>query len=90
MYFGLQTGWVSMMTMPASLLGFGIFRTLSRHLSFPFSPVENVLVQSVAGGMAIMPLGCGFVGVVSLAFGYSETGGNWKGIKGIFIDRLVP
>lgn len=66
MYFGLQTGWVSMMTMPASLLGFGIFRTLSRHLSFPFTPVENVLVQSVAGGMAIMPLGCGFVGVVSL------------------------
>ncbi|KAI1362528.1 OPT oligopeptide transporter protein-domain-containing protein [Xylaria arbuscula] len=64
MYFGLQTGWVSMMTMPASLLGFGIFRTLSRHLSFPFSPVENVLVQSVAGGMAIMPLGCGFVGVL--------------------------
>ncbi|KAL7624319.1 OPT superfamily [Parahypoxylon ruwenzoriense] len=64
MYFGLQTGWVSMMTMPASLLGFGIFKTLSRHLTFPFSPVENVLVQSVAGGMAIMPLGCGFVGVM--------------------------
>ncbi|KAI1084391.1 OPT superfamily oligopeptide transporter [Whalleya microplaca] len=64
MYFGLQTGWVSMMTMPASLLGFGIFKTLSQHLTFPFSPVENVLVQSVAGGMAIMPLGCGFVGVL--------------------------
>ncbi|ETS79156.1 hypothetical protein PFICI_09009 [Pestalotiopsis fici W106-1] len=64
MYFGLQTGWVSMMTMPASLLGFGIFRTLAPHLKFPFSPVENVLVQSVAGGMAIMPLGCGFVGVL--------------------------
>ncbi|KAI1471417.1 OPT superfamily oligopeptide transporter [Daldinia caldariorum] len=64
MYFGLQTGWISMMTMPASLLGFGIFKTLSRHLAFPFSPVENVLVQSVAGGMAIMPLGCGFVGVI--------------------------
>ncbi|KAI0381536.1 OPT superfamily oligopeptide transporter [Hypomontagnella monticulosa] len=64
MYFGLQTGWISMMTMPASLLGFGIFKTLSRHLSFPFTPVENVLVQSVAGGMAIMPLGCGFVGVI--------------------------
>ncbi|KAI1325619.1 OPT superfamily oligopeptide transporter [Xylariaceae sp. FL0255] len=64
MYFGLQTGWISMMTMPASLLGFGIFRTLSRHLKFPFSPVENVFVQSVAGGMATMPLGCGFVGVL--------------------------
>lgn len=65
MYFGLQTGWVSTMTMPASLMGFGLFKTLSRHLKFPFSPVENVLVQTVAGSMAIMPLGCGFVGVVS-------------------------
>lgn len=64
MYFGLQTGWVSMMTMPASLMGFGIFKTLSRHLKFPFTPVENVLVQTVAGSMAIMPLGCGFVGVL--------------------------
>ncbi|KAF3766005.1 hypothetical protein M406DRAFT_97427 [Cryphonectria parasitica EP155] len=64
MYFGLQTGWVSMMTMPSSLMGFGLFKTLSRHLKFPFSPVENVLVQTVAGSMAIMPLGCGFVGVL--------------------------
>ncbi|KAK7752369.1 OPT superfamily [Diatrype stigma] len=64
MYFGLQTGWISMMTMPASLMGFGIFRLLARHLDSPFSPVENVLVQSVAGGMAIVPLGCGFVGVI--------------------------
>ncbi|KAK8094411.1 oligopeptide transporter [Apiospora hydei] len=64
MYFGLQSGWVSMMTMPASLMGFGMFRVLAPHLKFPFSPVENVLVQSVAGGMAIMPLGCGFVGVM--------------------------
>lgn len=52
------------MTLPASLLGFGLFRTLSKHLDFPFSPVENVLVQTVAGSMALMPLGCGFVGVV--------------------------
>ncbi|KAL9477034.1 hypothetical protein ACSS6W_006875 [Trichoderma asperelloides] len=64
MYFGLQTGWVSIMSMPASLMGFAIFKLLKPHLQFPFTPVENVLVQSVAGGMAIMPLGCGFVGVV--------------------------
>ncbi|POR33295.1 Putative oligopeptide transporter [Tolypocladium paradoxum] len=63
-YFGLQTGWVSIMSMPASLMGFGIFRLLRRHLQFPFTPVENVLLQSVACGMAIMPLGCGFVGVI--------------------------
>ncbi|KAK3371550.1 OPT oligopeptide transporter protein-domain-containing protein [Lasiosphaeria ovina] len=64
MYFGLQTGWVSTMTMPASLMGFGIFKLLGRRLDGPFSPVENVLVQTVAGSMAIMPLGCGFVGVL--------------------------
>lgn len=80
MYFGLQTGWVSMMTMPASLMGFGIFRVLAPHLRFPFSPVENVLVQSVAGGMAIMPLGCGFVGVVS-SHRRKEKGGR-RGKKG--------
>jgi OPT family oligopeptide transporter len=52
------------MSMPASLMGFAIFKLLSKHLSFPFSPVENVLVQSVACGAAIMPLGCGLVGVI--------------------------
>jgi uncharacterized oligopeptide transporter (OPT) family protein len=29
-----------------------------------FSEVENVLVQTVAGSVGTMPLGCGFVGVV--------------------------
>ncbi|KAL8355675.1 hypothetical protein RB601_001128 [Gaeumannomyces tritici] len=64
MYFGLQTGWISTMTMPASLLGYGFFRTLSRHLKLPFTPVENVLVQTVAASVGIVPLGAGFVGVI--------------------------
>jgi uncharacterized oligopeptide transporter (OPT) family protein len=64
MYFGLQTGWVSTMSMPAALIGFAFFKTLAKHLDFPFTPVENVLVQSVAGSMGTMPLGCGFVGVM--------------------------
>ena len=68
-YFGLQTGWVSGMAMPASLIGFGFFKTLSRHLRLPFTPVENVLVQTVAGAVGTMPLGLGFVGVMpSLEF----------------------
>src|SRR5882757_5727642 len=41
MYFGLQTGWVSSMSMPSSLIGFAFFKTLSKHLDFPFTPVEN-------------------------------------------------
>jgi OPT family oligopeptide transporter len=64
MYFGLQTGWISSMSMPASLIGFAFFKTLARHLDLPFTPVENVLVQSVAGSMGTMPLGCGLVGVM--------------------------
>ncbi|KFY33471.1 hypothetical protein V494_07595 [Pseudogymnoascus sp. VKM F-4513 (FW-928)] len=64
MYFGLQTGWVSSMSMPSSLIGFAFFKTLSKHLDIPFTPVENVLVQTVAGSMGTMPLGCGFVGVM--------------------------
>jgi len=63
-YFGLQTGWVSGMAMPSALLGFAYFKAVRRLLAFPFSPVENVLVQSVAGAVGTMPLGCGFVGVV--------------------------
>lgn len=63
-YFGLQTGWVSGMAMPASLIGFGFFKTVSKHLKLPFTPVENVLVQTVAGAVGTMPLGCGFVGVI--------------------------
>lgn len=30
-----------MMSMPSSLIGFAIFKALSEHLSFPFTPVEN-------------------------------------------------
>ena len=64
MYFGLQTGWVSGMTMPAALIGFGFFKSVARCIDYPFTPVENVLVQTVAGALGTMPLGCGFVGVM--------------------------
>ena len=63
-YFGLQTGWVSGMAMPAALIGFGFFKSVARCISYPFTPVENVLVQTVAGAVGTMPLGCGFVGVM--------------------------
>lgn len=63
-YFGLQTGWISGMAMPSALLGFAWFKATTRLLSFPFTPVENVLVQTVASSVGTMPLGCGFVGVI--------------------------
>ncbi|KAH7626943.1 hypothetical protein SMAC4_02387 [Sordaria macrospora] len=94
MYFGLQTGWVSIMSMPASLMGFGVFRLLTQRLKFPFSPVENVLVQTVAGSMAIMPLGCGFVGVIpamQFLLRDEESGGgsNGKGGLDLGLGQLV-
>jgi len=63
-YFGLQTGWISMMNLPLSLLGFAVFKALGKHLSYPFSPVENVLVQTVAVAVGTMPLAAGLVGVI--------------------------
>ena len=50
--------------MPAALIGFGFFKSISRCLTLPFTAVENVLVQTVAGAVGTMPLGCGFVGVM--------------------------
>ncbi|PSK54776.1 hypothetical protein B9Z65_3865 [Elsinoe australis] len=63
-YFGLQTGWISGMAMPSALLGFAYFKATAKLLSFPFTPVENVLIQTVASSVGTMPLGCGFVGVI--------------------------
>ncbi|KAL3468013.1 OPT oligopeptide transporter protein-domain-containing protein [Aspergillus heterothallicus] len=63
-YFGLQTGWISTMAMPSALIGFSVFKVFSKYLSYPFTPVENVLIQTVAGAVGTMPLGCGFVGVI--------------------------
>lgn len=51
--------------MPSALLGYSVFRALpSVLLATPFTPAENVLVQSVAGAAGTMPLGAGFVGVL--------------------------
>lgn len=63
-YFGLQTGWVSGMAMPSALIGFAYFKSVARYIKSPFTPVENVLVTTVAGAVGTMPLGCGFVGVM--------------------------
>ncbi|ORZ25608.1 OPT oligopeptide transporter protein-domain-containing protein [Absidia repens] len=64
MYFGLQTGWISMMSLQSSLLGFALFKPFQHMLQVKFSPVENVVLQTVAVATATMPLAAGFVGVI--------------------------
>lgn len=62
--FGLQTGWVSMMSLPSALLSFAIFKQFQKNLSFEFTDVENVFIQSIAVAVGTGPLAYGFVGVI--------------------------
>ncbi|KAJ8103185.1 OPT oligopeptide transporter protein-domain-containing protein [Lipomyces tetrasporus] len=62
--FGLQTGWISMMSLPSALLAFAAFKTVNNYLTYPFTDVENVFVQSVAVAVGTGPLGFGLVGIV--------------------------
>ncbi|ORX45294.1 OPT superfamily oligopeptide transporter [Hesseltinella vesiculosa] len=64
MYFGLQTGWISMMSLQSSLLGYAIFKPFQPMLRTKFTPVENVVLQTVAVATGTMPLAAGFVGVL--------------------------
>ncbi|KAI8388029.1 OPT oligopeptide transporter protein-domain-containing protein [Radiomyces spectabilis] len=64
MYFGLQTGWISMMSLQSSLLGFALFKPFQSMLRTKFGPIENVVLQSTAVATGTMPLAAGFVGVL--------------------------
>ncbi|KAF9433962.1 hypothetical protein BGZ76_008755 [Entomortierella beljakovae] len=64
MYFGLQTGWISMMSLQSSLLGFAIFKAFKPYLDVPFGPAENIVLQSIAVATGTMPLAAGFVGII--------------------------
>lgn len=63
-YFGLQVGWSSAMSIQSTLLGFVAFKAISRHLRSPFTVQENVLVQTVAGAVGCMPVTAGLTGVI--------------------------
>ncbi|CAE6447144.1 unnamed protein product [Rhizoctonia solani] len=60
MYFGLQTGWISMMSMQSALLGY----LLSLFYSRPMTRQELVVLQTTAVATGTMPLAAGFVGVI--------------------------
>lgn len=60
--FGLQTGWVSMMSLPSALLGFTIFKMTP--MSRTFTDVENVYIQSVSVAAGTGPLAYGLVGII--------------------------
>lgn len=71
--FGLQTGWVSMMSMPAALLGFAWFKLVRSAIT----PQENVYIQSIAVAVGTGPLSFGLVGAIpAIQFLLSEEEGQ--------------
>ncbi|KAG8719972.1 hypothetical protein FRC08_001474 [Ceratobasidium sp. 394] len=60
MYFGLQTGWISMMSMQSALLGYLVSLMFPR----PITIQENVVLQTTAVATGTMPLAAGFVGII--------------------------
>ncbi|KZW02937.1 OPT superfamily oligopeptide transporter [Exidia glandulosa HHB12029] len=73
LYFGLQTGWISMMSLQSALIGYLIGKTFT-HPSF--TPQENVVIQTTAVATGTLPLAAGFVGIIpALSLLSQETDG---------------
>ena len=59
-----------MMSLQSALVGFGLLKTLPSALpkllpvSKPFTPQENVILQTVAVATGTMPLAAGLVGII--------------------------
>ncbi len=52
------------MSNQSALLGFAVFKMVSGHLRLPFTPQENIVIQTVAGAVGCMPVTAGFTGVI--------------------------
>jgi hypothetical protein len=64
MYFGLQTGWVTMGSIQCAVVGFAVFRFCAPASSRVLSMHENVVLQAVGVATATAPLSAGFVGII--------------------------
>lgn len=60
--FGLQTGWISMMSMSSSLLAYSIAKVLGCFKNF--TDVENVFTQSVSVAVGTAPLTFGLISII--------------------------
>lgn len=74
LYLGLQSGWISTMTLQGSLMGFALFKLIPTSiqlggkrfviLSKPLTLKENVVIQTVASSIGSLPLVSGAIGVL--------------------------
>ncbi|CCK70905.1 uncharacterized protein KNAG_0F02400 [Huiozyma naganishii CBS 8797] len=93
--FGLQTGWVSMMSLPSALLAVAFFKQIWP-IIFPndrlFTDVETVYVQSMAVAVGTGPLTFGFVGVIPAVekfVTFDESGGTWQPGQSFTFTQLI-
>jgi uncharacterized oligopeptide transporter (OPT) family protein len=63
-YFGLQTGIVNTMETTTTVGAFAFFKAFASRSAIPFTPMENVVVQTTASACAGMSLTAGFTGVI--------------------------
>ncbi|WFD41638.1 OPT super [Malassezia psittaci] len=74
LYLGLQSGWISTMTLQGSLLGYALFQLIPQSvqigskrfqiLARPLTLKENVIIQTVASAIGSLPLVSGAIGVL--------------------------
>ncbi|KAK4047383.1 OPT super [Microbotryomycetes sp. JL201] len=98
MYFGLQSGWISMMSAQASILGFAVFKVVP-HTSWlvgsgaarrPLTVHENIVLQTTAVATGTLPLAAGFVGIIpALATLRPELDGGAEPIQLGFTSLLL-
>ncbi|KAK2035255.1 OPT superfamily oligopeptide transporter [Colletotrichum zoysiae] len=76
-YFGLRTGFIAIMSLPSTILGFAFFKMVQDHLQFPFTPQEHTVLVVIASSLGLMPFTIGTVGILpAMEFltGASENG----------------
>ncbi|KAM9992407.1 hypothetical protein ACTFIY_009862 [Dictyostelium cf. discoideum] len=82
MYYGLQSGFITMGSLQSTLLGFLFFKVFAKHFQIRFNQFENVLLQTVAVATATMPLAGGFVGIIpALKMLYDDEINNSNGVN---------
>ncbi|KAK7413114.1 hypothetical protein QQX98_008000 [Neonectria punicea] len=64
MYFGMQLGSINTMATSSALISFTIFRYTPILRMHPFTPVENVIVQTIACSVAGMPIAASMLSVI--------------------------
>jgi uncharacterized oligopeptide transporter (OPT) family protein len=76
LYFGLQSSWITMASLQAALVGYGLVRIvpplpapLARYFvrrgqTAQLSPQENAVLQATAVSLGSMPLAAGLIGII--------------------------